>query len=200
VNIGVPIKGIQGKALKRTKKGILGYIEASDEQKRKGEEVGERTDDELQKRQPEYVEPYVFEKNGVFFSEGDGVEEKEHLVPVCRAYRSGNNKQRYLEEKPGEEYELGAIVFNGPWSCLFFCAVVPEKDICRAERHRDKSADEKKPCLEKQHTPVTACVSKVVVPERRKIDFTADVDAGKRYEPEQCHCPGSHVSSYLQVA
>jgi len=183
VDIRVPVKGIQGKSLECTKKGILDYIEATDEQKRKGEEAAERIDDELQKGEPEYVEPYIFEKYGVFFSEGYGVEEKERLVPVCGANRAGNNKQRYLDEKTGEEYEPA-------WPCLFFYAVVPEKNICQAEGYRDKSAGEKKLRLEKQHAPVAACVSKVVVPERCKVDITADVDARKRHESEQCECTG----------
>ena len=51
VEIRVPVKGIQGKSLERAKKGILGYIEAADKQKRKGEEAAERIDDELQKRE-----------------------------------------------------------------------------------------------------------------------------------------------------
>ena len=82
VEIRIPVNGVQGKSLGRTKKGILDYIEAPDEQKGKEEEAAERIDDELQKGETEYVEPYVLEKYGVFFSEGYGIEEKERLVPV----------------------------------------------------------------------------------------------------------------------
>jgi len=110
VDIRVPVSGIKGKSLERTKKGIFSYIEASDKQKGKGEKAGKRIDDEFQKRETEYIKPYVFEKYRVFFPEGHGIEEKERLVPVRRAYRAGNNKQRYLEEKPGEKYELKAVV------------------------------------------------------------------------------------------
>ena len=85
VEIRGPVKGIQGKSLERAKKGILDHIEAADEQKRKGEEAAERIHDELQKGELEYIEPYIFEKYGVFFSEGYGIEEKERLVPVCRS-------------------------------------------------------------------------------------------------------------------
>ena len=131
VKIRVLVNGVQGKSLGRTKKGILGYIEAPDEQKGKEEEAAERIDDELQKGETKYVEPYVFKKYGVFFTEGYGVEEKKRLVPVHGAYCAGNNKQRYLKEKPGEKYEPEAVVTHGPWPCLFCYSVVPEKDICR---------------------------------------------------------------------
>ena len=85
-------KVVEGKSRERTKKGILGSIETSCEQKGKGKEAAERTHDEIQKGESENVEPYVFQKYGVFFSEGDGVEEKERLSPVSRAYRSGGNE------------------------------------------------------------------------------------------------------------
>jgi len=200
VDIRVPVKGIQSKSLESTKKGILDHIEAADEQKRKGEDAAERIDDKLQEGETEYVEPYIFEKYGVFFSEGYGVEEKERFVPVCGADRAGNNKQWYLDEKTGEEYELGAVIFYGPWPCLFFYTVVPEKDICHAKGYRNKSAGQKELRLEKQHAPVAACVSKIIKPQRCKVDLTAYVDAGKHYESEQCECAGFLVTPLLQVA
>ena len=186
MDIRVSIKGIQGKSLKCTKKCILDHIEATDEQKGQEEETAERIDDELQKRELEDIKPYIFEKNGVFLSEGYGVEEKKRLVPMRGSYRAGNNKQRYLNEKTAQEYEPDGIAPCGPWRCLLSCPVVPEKDICNAETYSDKSAGHKELRLEKQHTPVSACISKVIIPKGRKVDFTADVNARKRQESEQC--------------
>ncbi len=64
--------------------------------------------------------------------------------------------------------------------------MIPEKDICHAQGYCNQPSGEKKLCLEKEHFPVAACVSEIIIPEFCEVDFTPDVDTCKCCESEQC--------------